>query len=775
MKFLRANAPALPADRVREIASGLFGLHGSAQPLYSERDQNTLLREADGRAWMLKIANVDEDPAAIDCQVEVLRHIHHVDPDLPVPRVLPTRDGQTTARIDGADGRSHVVYALSFVDGHIAAEQELSAGLLRRVGAMQARLGRSMRGFFHPAAGSRELLWDVRMASAYLPHVPLLPDVQREAAARVLNRGIRVVLPRLAALRAQCIHGDLHGHNLILDPAGNIAGIIDFGDMIHGPLISDLAAAIGDFAAAPGRLPVVIESLVAGYHQVTPLEADERALLFDLVELRLVFTMLVNAYRRIQTPDEPNYAADAGFGGWESLCALHQLGREGFMRHVETACGLRATAGPAPADATDALLARRKRLLGSRPYLFYDRPIHAVRGDGAWIIDDAGRRYLDCYNNVPIVGHCHPHVTEAIARQGRILNTNTRYLGAQVLDYAERLGAKSGGLTACAFVNSGSEANDIAWRMATAWSGAHGVLAQEFAYHGITEAIDAISPSAIRIGRLAPHVRTLLAPDDYRGIHRAGTPDLGLRYAEDVDRAVASLAAAGLKPAAYFVDSAFMTNGILEPQPGYVAEVFRRVRAAGGLCIADEVQSGFGRMGGHFWGYQHHGVTPDIITIGKPAGNGHPVGVVLTRPEILDHFVDRTAFFSTFGGNNVSAAAGLAVLDVLENEDLAANATAVGAYFRAGLEALQARYPIIGDVRSIGLAIGVELVRDRTTREPAPRETMRLINGLRNEGVLTGSEGVHGNIIKMRPPLVFRREHVEVALGAFEHALLALE
>jgi 4-aminobutyrate aminotransferase-like enzyme/Ser/Thr protein kinase RdoA (MazF antagonist) len=722
---------------------------------------------------MLKIANIDEAPEAIDCQIEALRHIERVDPGLPVPRVLLTRDGRTTGQLEAAAGRRHVVYALSFVDGQIAAERELPAGLLRRVGAIQARLGRALRGFFHPAAGSRELLWDVRMAPAYLPLLGLLPDPQREVAAQILDDGIRSVLPRLAALRAQAIHGDLHGHNLILDNGGDIAGIIDFGDMIHGALVCDLAAALGDLMAPPDRIPQVLENLVRGYNQVTALEADERALLFDLVGLRLVFTMLVNAFRLSQTPEEPNYAADAGFGGWDVLCALRALTRERFEELIDVACGLRE-ADTAPAVA-QSLLARRKRLLGSRPYLFYDRPLHAVRGDGVWILDDTGRRFLDCYNNVPIVGHCHPLVTEAIARQGRILNTNTRYLGAQVLDYAERLGAKSGGeLTACAFVNSGSEANDIAWRMATAWSGAHGALAQEFAYHGITEAIDAISPSAIRIGALAAHVRTLLAPDGYRGRYRAGTPDLGVRYAEDADQAIASLAGAGLKPAAYFIDSAFMTNGILEPQPHYVAEVFRRVRAAGGLCIADEVQSGFGRMGEHFWGYQHHGVTPDIITIGKPAGNGHPLGVVITRPEILDHFVERTAFFSTFGGNNVSAAAGLAVLDVLENEDLVASATAVGAYFRAGLEALQRRHPLIGDVRSIGLAIGVELVLDRLTLEPAPRETLRLINALREEGVLTGSEGVHGNIIKMRPPLVFRREHVDIAVAAFERALTLL-
>lgn len=512
-----------------------------------------------------------------------------------------------------------------------------------------------------------------------------------------------------------------------------------------------------------------------GYHEVTPLEPAERELLFDLIQQRLVSSMLVNAYRHSQTPDEPNYAADVGFGGADVIAELRRLSGSGIDAIVAAACDEAPVAPRLAEHPADQIMARRKRLLGSRPYIFYDSPIHAVRGDGVWIIDASGRRFLDCYNNVPIVGHCHPRVTAAIARQSRLLNTNTRYLGEQVLDYAERLGGYAGGhLTACAFVNSGSEANDIAWRMATAWTGARGALTQEFAYHGITEAIDAISPSASRNGMLAAHVRTLAAPDGYRGIYRAGTPELGRRYAEDADRAIASLAIAGLKPAAYFVDSAFMTNGVLEPQEDYVAEVFRRVRAAGGLCIADEVQSGFGRMGRHFYGYQHHGVVPDIITIGKPAGNGHPIGVVITRPEILDHFVEQTAFFSTFGGNNVSCAAGLTVLDVLEDEDLVANATRIGAYFRAGLESLMARYDLIGDVRATGLAIGVELVTDRKSCAPAPAETARFINRLRDEGVLAGSEGVHGNIVKMRPPLVFLHEHVDLAVNACARSLDSL-
>ncbi len=543
MKFLRANAPTLPLLHVQQIAREHFGLCGDAKALYSERDQNALFREADGRAWMLKIANTDEDPGAIDCQMEVLRHIQRVDPLLPVPRIRLSTGGQGTARVSASDGSAHIVYALSFLHGQIAGDLELAPALLRRIGALQARLGRAMRGFFHAAAGARSLLWDVRMAPQYLPFVDLLPAPQRSLVMEVLRRGIDAVLPRLDALRAQAIHGDLHAHNLILSEAGDLAGIIDFGDMIHGPLILDLSAALADFMVPASRIPQVLADMIRGYHEVTPLEAEERALLFDLVELRLVITMLVNAYRHTQTPDEPNYAADAGFGGWEALETLQRLTRAGVETIVDSACGIPVPHASVPVHSDADMMARRKRLLGSRPYLFYDRPIHAVRGEGVWIIDSSGRRFLDCYNNVPIVGHCHPHVTEAISRQSRTLNTNTRYLGEQVLDYAERLGQKTGAaLTACAFVNSGSEANDVAWRIATAWTGARGALTQEFAYHGITEAIDAVSPSASRIGALAAHVRTLVAPDCYRGIYRGDTPDSGSRYAEDADRPIQSLA-----------------------------------------------------------------------------------------------------------------------------------------------------------------------------------------------------------------------------------------
>ncbi|NCO85107.1 MAG: aminotransferase class III-fold pyridoxal phosphate-dependent enzyme [Rhodobacterales bacterium] len=783
MRYLAADAPCLPEAAVAEAAARHFGLTGSLRALYSERDQNFRLTEADGTAWTLKIANAADDPATVDLQIAALRHLAATHPALPVPRLRLTLAGDPVARItapdrtapdsaapDGTapDGTAHLFYALSYIAGDIAANTPATPARLHATGAIIARLGQGLRGFFHPAAGGRALLWDLREAPALRDTLDSLPEAARATLAPLIDHFIADVLPRLPALRAQVIHGDVHEHNLILGPDGSIAGIIDFGDLIHAPLLFDLTGPLSDMLTTPDRIAPVIDAVVAGFHGVTPLEDAEADLAYDLILMRLVFSRLINLWRAAHTPGAANYLADAGFGGGDVLAALLAEGRATVTARIRAACGMEVTA---PADL-DALIERRRRLMGSHLYVFYDPPLHMVRGQGAWLIDSAGRPFLDCYNNVPILGHCHPHVTEAIARQARRLNTNTRYLGEDILRYGERLTAGlPGDLSVCAFVNSGSEANDIAWRMATLWTGAQGGLVQEFGYHGITAAIDPFSPSASRTGAVAPHMRTLLAPDGYRGIYRDGTPDLGPRYAADADRAIASLAQAGLRPAAYLCDSAFMTNGVLEPQPGYVAGVFERVRAAGGLCVADEVQSGFGRMGTHLWGFAHHGVVPDIITLGKPAGNGHPIGVVITRPEIYERFIRDTAFFSTFGGNNVSCAAGNAVLDVIEREGLVENATRVGAHFKAGLAGLMARHAIVGCVRGTGLALSIELVRDRSTLEPAGAETLRLMNLMRDEGVLTGNEGPHGNIIKIRPPLVMTRDQADIAVAAFDSAL----
>jgi 4-aminobutyrate aminotransferase-like enzyme len=510
---------------------------------------------------------------------------------------------------------------------------------------------------------------------------------------------------------------------------------------------------------------------------VNPLEPEELALLPDLILARHVGTVAICSWRQNSVASEPGYLDDTADRAGAFIDEIQSMGRPGFADLLRRACsGEWRSVGAAAPEPIEHLLRRRSKLLGPHLQLFYDPPLHLVRGEGPWLYDASGRRYLDAYNNVPHVGHCHPHVVEAVARQSATLNTNTRYLFGSVLDYAERLTRTlPPELSVCAFVNSGSEANDLAWRMAKAFTGHGGALIMEDAYHGITEAADAVSPSGNPAGAMGAHVRALAAPDDYRGPFRRGAPGLARRYADFADAAIASLAEAGLKPAAFFIDSTFLTNGVLEPPEGYLARVFEKVRAAGGLCVADEVQAGFGRMGDVMWGFETHGVTPDIVTLGKPVGNGHPVGVVVTRPAILDAFARQTSFFSTFGGNCVSAAAALAVLDVIERERLPENAATVGAHLKRGLQGLMEKHPLIGDVRGRGLTLGVELVRDRTALTPAREETREVLNRMRDHGVLVGSEGRHGNIVKIRPPLVIGRVEADLIVAALDAALTQIE
>jgi 4-aminobutyrate aminotransferase-like enzyme len=417
-----------------------------------------------------------------------------------------------------------------------------------------------------------------------------------------------------------------------------------------------------------------------------------------------------------------------------------------------------------------ALIERRERLLGPAYRLFYAHPVHLVRGEGVWLYDSDGTAYLDVYNNVASVGHCHPHVVAALSRQAATLNTHTRYLTDGILNYAERLLALfPDELAHVMFTCTGSEANDLAYRAAKAFTGGTGVIVTELAYHGVTIAISEMSPSLGDGIRLAPHVRTVPAPDAYRG-----DGDVGEAFAANVRAAIADMQAHGIKPAALLVDTIFSSDGVFADPAGFLSPAAAAIREAGGLMIADEVQPGFGRTGAGMWGFARHGIVPDIVTMGKPMGNGHPMAAMVARPEILDSFGKRTRYFNTFGGNPVSCAVGMAVLDVIENEALIENARAVGAYLRDGLRGLANMHEIIGDIRGAGLFIGVELVTDRATKNPATAATAKLVNGLREKRILISAAGPHANVLKIRPPLVFSRDNADLFLAAIDDVLAGL-
>jgi len=425
---------------------------------------------------------------------------------------------------------------------------------------------------------------------------------------------------------------------------------------------------------------------------------------------------------------------------------------------------------PISAD-TQALMDRRAKALGPAYRLFYETPLHPVRGEGVWLFDADGRRLLDAYNNVASVGHCHPHVVAAIARQAGVLNTHTRYLHEGVLDYAERLLATMPpALGHAMFTCTGSEANDLAMRIARAHTRAEGLIVTRFAYHGVTASIAQASPSLGKFVQIGDAVRTVAAPDSYRI-----APDaIGAFFANGVREAIADLRAKGIRSAALMVDTVFSSDGICADPPGFLAEAVDAIREAGGIFIADEVQAGLGRCGDALWGFQRHGVVPDIVTMGKPLGAGHPLAGLTVRPEVLAAFGRECRYFNTFGGNPVAMAAGMAVLDVIEREGLVANAQRVGRYLRAGLSALATRHALIGDVRGAGLFIGVELVTDRAAKTPASAETVRIVNQLRERGVLLSSTGPHANTLKIRPPLVFSQTDADLLVDTLDEVLTAL-
>ncbi|WKA30990.1 aspartate aminotransferase family protein [Bradyrhizobium roseum] len=414
--------------------------------------------------------------------------------------------------------------------------------------------------------------------------------------------------------------------------------------------------------------------------------------------------------------------------------------------------------------STRDMIARRSRLLGPAYRLFYDQPVQFIRGEGVWLYDTAGDRYLDAYNNVASVGHCHPRVVQAIARQAAVLNTHTRYLHETVLDFAEKLLATfPPEIGHVMFTCTGSEANDLALRVARTCTGGTGFIVTANAYHGVTSALAELSPA---LGLPLPegsHVRLVPAP--------GSASNAGQIFAGHVSDALADMKKHGIRPAALLVDTIFSSDGVFADPPGFLRPAVEAVRAEGALFIADEVQPGFGRCGGGMWGFARHGLVPDLVTMGKPMGNGHPVAGMAARPELLAEFGRRSRYFNTFGGNPVSAAAGIAVLDVIEAEALVQNAQRTGGYLTRLLMELQARHALIAEVRGAGLFVGVELRHGGPTGAPATAEAARIVNLLRERHVLISSAGPHANVLKIRPPLAFGAKHAEMLIETLDQAL----
>jgi 4-aminobutyrate aminotransferase-like enzyme/Ser/Thr protein kinase RdoA (MazF antagonist) len=729
-----SSRDAITEQRATELAASLFGLSGTARRLDGEYDDNFHLTPADGEpGWVLKISHAGEEEAVIACQHAAIRHA-----------------GSGTPRLAKAevDGMQRYVRLLEWIPGELLAHvAPQSAPLLRSLGAELAKVDRALLDFDHPAA-HRHMQWDLLQAGALRGETHFVADERRRALLeRFFDRIDAEVLPVAARLRRSVIHGDANDFNVVVR-GDRVVGLIDWGDMVHSATVTDLAIAAAYVMTGKHDPLGAAAHVVAGYDGELPLTGAERRVLYPLILARLAVSVVISAARRARAPGVAYYRVHEA----PAWAVLEQLADVPFdIAQDVLFCA-------APRASTDsALRAGRRKRLGGNLSLSYSEPLHIVRGWKQYLYDAQGREYLDAYNNVAHVGHSHPRVVEAVSRQMAVLNTNTRYLHERILEYADRLTAKlPKSLEVCWFVNSGSEANELALRLARAHTGRGGVIVNEGAYHGNTQRLVEISPYKFNGPGGAgpgPGVHVAPIPDDYRGPFKRSDADAGDKYATRVRDVVQSAAKTGAAPGAFLVESLPSVAGQIVPPPGYFARAFEAVRAAGGVCIVDEVQVGFGRTGDHFWGFERQGVVPDIVVMGKPMGNGHPVGAVVTTREIAKSFANGMEFFSTFGGNPVSMAAALAVLDVLEDEGLQENARRLGERLLAMLRELQRSHEIIGDVRGAGLFLGVELVRDRNTLAPATDETARAVNALKERGILTGTEGPFHNVIKVRPPM----------------------
>ena len=766
--ILETQSPDFPIEKVNDIASKLYGLTGKLSPLDSERDQNFRISTKTGEQFVIKIANSAEDPAIIDMQIKALEHIAMVDPELPVPKVLRSRNGLTVEGIQADNGTKHHLRVLSYLPGAPPKDNPTDQALLRPMGACLAQLTLALRGFFHPIAGY-ELLWDLKNTSKlrqYLPHIT--DSNHHDLASYFLDRFDQNVIPLIPKLRAQIVHNDFVPDNILVaenDP-GRIVGIIDFGDMTHTLLINDLATTIAPMLRGHADPVGAAVEIIAGYHEIIPLEDAELHILYDLIAARVTMLNIIASWRVTIHPNNREYIIGGMEETWLTLEAWRAQDSVDVTRNFFRICGiwekeevkqkLKETK-----ESFQSHLERRDRLLGPCTYLFYERPLHIVRGMGVWLYDDDGNRYLDVYNNVAHVGHSHPHVLDEITKQGRLLNTSTRYMHGLILELAEQITSRMPeSLSVCMFVCTGSEANELAWRMSKLVSGNSGVLITQYSYHGNGDATTKFSTETIPQERLPSHIQTIHAPTSNTTFRK---PDSGM------SSAIRILNEGGHQPAMLILDSGFTSDGIYTVPKGYLRALYANTRAVGGLCVADEVQAGFGRLGSHFWGFNFDDVVPDIVTMGKSMGNGHPVAAVVTRPDIAEALERDTGYFNTYGGNPVSCAAGLAVLNVIEKEGLQQNALEIGQYIRDRLLPIQKDYPVVGEPHGSGLLLGVDIVKSNNS--PDHEQANRIMNHMRENGVLIGITGKNSNILKIRPPIVFQKEHVDILLTALMKAL----
>jgi len=683
---------------------------------------------------------------------------------LNTPEPLTQQDGSLIASFND-DGVERYVVAFEFMPGNQPDEDESLIEGFEILGATSARLHQQAREWALPEGFQRKK-WNFDSAFGTDPlwgdwrEAPGL-DEKGRAIIEQLCEVLEVKLTHYGedADRFGLVHADLRLANLLVDDRQ--LSVIDFDDCGFSWFIYDFASAVSFLETSP-LLPELERAWMRGYKSVALLSAEDEAMISTFVMFRrLLLTAWVASHPETET------AAEAGFE--QFTFGTIELAKKYLQQQTEHSNEL-AEKGILEMNAFEANqgghqqnVARRLNNLGAASVLFYQDPIEMVSAQGAWMQAADGKRYLDFYNNVPCLGHCHPSVVEAVSSQIGTLNVHTRYLVSVVDDYLESLKATlPDTITNIVLTCSGSEANDLAMRLAKQATGAEGFIVTEDAYHGNTSLVTEVSPSIIKQGELPAHVVAIPAPSsDVYG------EDIASGFAAKVGEAIELLKQRGFNVAALLVDTIFSSDGIFTEPRGFLKQAVAVVHDAGGVFIADEVQPGFARLGEAFWGFDFHGVIPDIVTMGKPMGNGFPMAAVATKPEYLTAFCADVGYFNTFGGNPVAAAAGQAVLNTIKQENLQENALKMGNYLKTQLQSIANQSTYVSEVRGQGLFIGIDIGKRENKNIPDPFKTKQVINGLKSAGVLIGAAGRFGATLKLRPLLTLTQSEADFFLEAF--------
>ena len=759
---------------IKELCLQYFQIQVEAKALNGYDELNFLLKDKIGQQYILKIATDEHGYHFLDAQVKIVNHLSKSEVSGKFQHYLLNTKGKelTTLVIEG---KNYYLRILSFLEGIFWVDaNEKTDALHIDLGNLLGRMDKALQNFSHPAM-HRHYTWDVSTAMDANAKIKYITNHERRRMAGYFLLQFEMeVLPVLSSLRHAYAHNDANDYNLLVQ-GDVVSGLIDFGDMVYTALINNVAVAC-TYAMLNNNHPLHTASLVVkSYHAVYPLTSEELDILYYLIAARLCISVTQSAYNASQdSSNEHHFITEKP--AWDLMYQLIRINPIKAQDAFRKACDFE---GVIHETDNAVLLQQRNKHVGRNLSISYKEKLKIVKSALQYLYDDKGRTFVDCVNNPSHVGHCHPVVVKRMQQQIARLNTNTRYLNDNMMEYAKRLTATlPPSLSVCYFTNSGSEANDLAIRISRQVTQQKDIIVLDHAYHGTSTVTMEMSPykfdSKGGFGQM-PWIHKAINPDMYRGPYKYGDAKAGEKYAADVQRIIEALKKEGKAPAVFICETLLGVGGQIPLPPHYLKEVYKYVKAAGGICIADEVQVGFGRVGDAFWGFQLQDVVPDIVVMGKPIGNGHPLAAVVVTNEIADAFNNGLEYFNTFGGNPVSMASGLAVLDVIQQEEMQQHAKEVGNYLMDGLKRLMDKHPIISDVRGHGFFIGAEMVRDRITLEPAVPEIDFVVEQMKNKGYLLSTDGPLHNVLKIKPPMPFNKQNADEFVAFLDESLNELK